>query len=305
MKLLIFGANGQVGGHLIQQLKSKKKIKEFQKFEVLAVTRNDLDLSNSEAIIPFLKLHSPNWIINASAYTEVDKAESESKQAFLINEEAVKKIAIYCNDYGARLVHISTDYVFDGNGNLYTEECNVRPIGVYGSSKLAGEAAIKAELQQNIILRTSWIFGHTGTNFVKTMISLAASRKELSVIDDQIGSPTSAKAVASSIILMFSKMVNAKNNDPRWGTYHFSGFPFVSWAEFAEEIFSQANSKGIINTTPKVSKISSDEYPALVKRPLNSCLDSSKICYFFEIHPDDWKVSLGYVLDEIKGLQAV
>ena len=252
-----------------------------------------------ETIADYLNLVAPNIIVNASAYTAVDQAESNSDLAFLVNEAAVREMARFCKKTKCLMVHISTDYVFDGwSDRPYTEADAVCPSGVYGSSKLAGEIAV---LDKHIILRTSWVFGAEGSNFVKTMLRLAADKRELGVVADQFGGPTSAHAIADSIVKIISWCTNAPRGVKCWGTYHFSGMPFVSWAGFAKEIFEQAAYRGLISSTPTVREIATTDYPTPATRPLNSRLDCSKLKSTFGIEPDDWKISLGLVLDELKG----
>ena len=209
-----------------------------------------------------------------------------------------------CNRAGARLMHISTDYVFSGEGiEPFDEEDVTRPLGVYGTSKLAGELAIKHALAEHIILRTSWVFGAKGRNFVKTMLSVAASRNEVSVVADQFGAPTSARAISEAIASIVLSMSEAMTDDDRWGTYHFSGYPFITWASFAETVFLQAEEKGLIGSAPRVVPITTAEYQTPAVRPLNSRLDCSKIANKFGISPDDWKVSLGVMLESLKSAE--
>ena len=217
-------------------------------------------------------------MINATAYTAVDKAEVERSLAFSINEGSVQCITEYCGVSGARLIHISTDYVFGGGGREpFTETDPTGPIGIYGLSKLAGEERIRGGLRRHIILRTAWVFGANGNNFVKSMLSLARNKSAISVVSDQIGAPTSARAIAGAIAAVVSQMLTADEEDSRWGTYHFSGYPYVSWADFASEIFRQAKNREIISRAPFVMPVTSSEYPTLAARPRNSRLDCSKI----------------------------
>ena len=177
-------------------------------------------------------------------------------KAYSVNEHAVRVLANYCATNDANLIHISTDYVFDGSGELpFHEESEMAPLGVYGASKLAGEEAVRATMQRYIILRTSWVFGASGNNFVKTMLRLAKTRTELGVVGDQFGAPTSARGIAKAIASVISTMSAAGSGDKRWGTYHYSGQPFVSWAEFANEIFLQAKDLGLIDSVLRVNPI--------------------------------------------------
>lgn len=300
MKILVLGAHGQVGRELGIQL-NKGLPSGRDSYSVMLASRSQVDVIDSHALRDFLELHEPNWIINATAYTAVDKAETEILQAYSVNEHAVRVLAEYCADNNSSLIHISTDYVFDGRGvRPFCEDSEVAPLGIYGSSKLAGEEAIKSTVKRYIILRTAWVFGVSGGNFVKTMLRLAETRGELRVVGDQYGAPTSATGIAKTIVSLLSHMSSAGISDKRWGTYHFTGEPFVSWAEFANEIFGQASDRGLISTPPRVSVISTADYPTPAVRPANSRLDCSKLQSTFGIEPDDWKLSLGEMLIELK-----
>lgn len=300
MRILVLGANGQVGSEMARAFASIHNPNNVG-VEVLTANRKDLDLSDLNAIKPFLRKVAPDFVVNAAAYTAVDQAETDRELAFTINSEAVSEIAHFCQDAGSSLVHISTDYVFEGSSNEpYAEVDEVGPTGVYGQSKLAGEQIIQESVSRHVILRTAWVFGAQGNNFVKTMLRLAESNSELSIVADQIGAPTSSKAIAFSIAGMVLKLVDAEVDDRRWGTYHFSGLPYVSWADFADEIFDQALKLGVVASKPKVNRISTLEYPTPAVRPSNSRLDCSKCNASFGIRPDDWQKSLREVLLHLK-----
>lgn len=300
MKILVLGANGQVGSELFTQLEDVLPSEE-RCCKIILADRSHVDVSDLHALRAFLDHHAPYWIINATGYTAVEKAEMEAAEAHIINEHAVRALAKYCAKNNSCLIHISTDYVFDGRGeHPFCEESKVAPLGVYGASKFAGEAAIRSTLERYIILRTSWVFGVSGGNFVKTMLRLAEEGGELRVVGDQYGAPTSARSIAKAIATIILYMNVAEGADKRWGTYHFSGKPYVSWAQFAREIFEQAASIGLIDTKPQVNPIQSSEYPATAKRPANSRLDCSKLRRVFDIEPDDWKQALTTTLHELK-----
>ena len=300
MRILLLGAKGQVGSEISRAFAAARNSDGID-FVIVAADRKDLDLSNVHKIGPFLKMTSPDFIINAAAYTAVDKAESEKVLASAVNFEAVREIVDYCSDVGVPFLHISTDYVFDGNGDEpFSESDDVGPISVYGKSKLAGERIIRERLSAHIILRTAWVFGMNGNNFVKTMLGLAKDKSELSIVSDQVGSPTSARAIADAISYVVLQMAKVEADDERWGTYHFSGLPFVSWADFADDIFDQASQLGVITRRPKVNRISTVEYPTPATRPANSRLNSSKFKESFSIDPDDWRQSLHELLKHIK-----
>ena len=200
MKILVLGAAGQVGSEIDAALTRLSKSLKVDCPTIINMNRDDCDVGDPSAIEAVIDEHQPDWVINATAYTAVDQAESEPDLAHKINSLAPKILAECCSRMGVRLIHISTDYVFSGEGDEpFTEESATQPLGVYGATKLAGEAAIKQALSAHIILRTSWVFGAQGKNFVKTMLKLAASRDEISVVADQFGAPTSARAIAETI----------------------------------------------------------------------------------------------------------
>ena len=300
MKILILGASGQVGSELGTQFNDLSCVGQNGGRSILA-SRSDVDVADLQALREFLNHHQPDWIINATAYTAVDKAEIETTQAHGVNEHAVRGLAEYCSTNNSKLIHISTDYVFDGSGKRpFCEDSKAVPLGVYGKSKFAGEEAIRSTLAQYIILRTSWVFGAKGSNFVKTMLRVAETRGELGVVGDQYGAPTSARGIADAITTIVSHMFSAESIDKRWGTYHYSGSPFVSWAEFANEIFTRAVRSGLITNAPRVNVIDTSDYPTSAVRPANSRLDCSKLQSTFGIEPDDWKRSLGLMLNRLK-----
>ena len=304
MKILVLGAAGQVGSEIDAALTSVSESLKVDCPTIINMNRDDCDVGDPSAIEAVIDEHQPDWVINATAYTAVDQAESEPDLAHQINSLAPKILAECCSRMGARLIHISTDYVFSGEGDEpFTEESATQPLGVYGATKLAGEAAIKQALSAHIILRTSWVFGAQGKNFVKTMLKLSASRDEISVVADQFGAPTSARAIAETIASIVFSMSKAMPEDNRWGTYHFSGYPFTTWAAFAETVFLQAKDVGLISNAPQVTPITTAEYPTPAARPLNSRLDCSKIAAEFGISPDDWKSSLGIMLESLKAVE--
>lgn len=300
MKILVIGVNGQVGRELMSALNCLT-LEGGHRPHLVFCNRNDLDLARLQATTEYLNVIAPNIIVNAAAYTAVDQAESHSELAYLINEAAVKEMALFCRKRQCCLIHISTDYVFDGwSDRPYVESDTVCPSGVYGCSKLAGEKAIREVLDEHIILRTSWVFGAGGNNFVKTMLRLAANKKVLRVVADQCGAPTSARAIADTIAIIIGRLASEPEPGHLWGTYHFSGFPFVSWAEFAKEIFEQATYRGLMPAPAQVDEINTTDYPTPAVRPANSRLDCSKLKGTFGVEPDDWKRSLGLMLEELK-----
>ncbi|KZK65189.1 NAD(P)-dependent oxidoreductase [Shewanella baltica] len=295
MKILVTGSKGQVGSCLVKQLGQMPQI------EFLAVDREQLDITDRQAIIKLVNEFQPNAIINAAAYTAVDKAEKEVHLCYAINRDGPKFLAQAANRVGAIILHISTDYVFAGDKDgEYVEADDVSPQGIYGESKLAGELAVAVACPHHIILRTAWVFCETGNNFVKTMLRLAQTRNELGVVSDQFGGPTYAGDIARALIVMATAMHKGNNN---YGVYHFAGLPHVNWHQFTDEIFNKANEQNVFsNDSSKrilVNAITTDQYPTLAKRPANSKLNCQKIEKSFGIKPSDWQAALnnlkGYI----------
>ena len=284
MRVLVTGSKGQVGQCLVEQLLEKE-------YTTLALDRNQLDITFPEAITQTMDEFKPDIIINAAAYTAVDKAEGESESAHLINGDGAKYLAQAASKIGAALLHISTDYVFSGEQDgEYRESDTPAPQGVYGVSKLAGERAIQAYCERHIILRTAWVFGEHGNNFVKTMLRLGRQRDSLSIVSDQFGGPTYAGDIASTLIQMAEKIIT--NESVKFGIYHFSGLPHVSWFDFASHIFDAAVEQKVLTRKPELSAITSDLYPTPAKRPANSKLSVQKIKEQFGIDASDWKRAL-------------
>lgn len=283
MKLLITGANGQVGWEIIQRAKKLG-------IDFCPLNHAQLDITDKSAVAKVVTEYSPDYLVNAAAYTAVDKAENKADLAFAVNAQGASNLAMICHQHSIPLVHISTDYIFDGTKQgEYTEQDLPRPINVYGRTKWQGEQAIKENCSRHIILRTSWVFGVHGHNFVKTMLSLAKQRDHLDIVNDQYGGPTSASAIADVILAMIKKIDSS--NQSYWGVYHFSGAPYVSWFEFAREIFDRAaDLTGI--PIPELQGVATESYPTRAKRPANSRLGCSKIKDVFDINPANWKASV-------------
>ena len=282
-KFLITGAKGQVGHCLVQQLTGK--------VDILALDRDELDISNQAAVLRTVAEFKPDVIINAAAHTAVDKAETEVELSEDINVKGPLYLAQAANQVGALILHISTDYVFNGEGSHeYKESDATGPQGVYGRTKLAGEIAIQQANPRSIILRTAWVFGEHGYNFVKTMLRLAKDRDTLGVVGDQFGGPTYAGDIASVLINIANQILEGKED--AFGIYHFTGKPYVSWNDFAKAIFSEAVSQQVITKAPVVNSITTRDYPTPAKRPANSRLDLSKIKQTFGIEPSDWQKAL-------------
>ena len=277
--ILVFGKSGQVATELAL-------IESIQ-----CLSRAEADLTKPDTCAAAIHAHAPRAVINAAAYTAVDKAESEEDLATQINGTAPGAMAAACADLGIPLVHISTDYVFEGGGETpWTPSDPVAPQNAYGRSKLAGEEAVRAAGGTLAILRTSWVVSAHGNNFVKTMLRLGAEREALTIVADQIGGPTPAHAIAEACHHIAETLVSEPD---KTGTYHFSGAPDCSWADFAREIFRQAG----LNCT--VTDIPTSDYPTPATRPLNSRLDCSLTQSTFALPRPDWRAGLTEILKDL------
>lgn len=282
MKIIITGANGQLGSELKDIL-----LKDASK-ECFFLDRTQLPLDQPSRIKDILAQYQPDLIIHAGAYTAVDLAESEPDLAYIVNHHATEEIAKYCCHNKARLIAISTDYVFDGTSDSpLSEDAEVDPINIYGSTKLKGEQAIQKWLPEAVIIRTSWVYSTYGKNFVKTMIKLMTERDEISVINDQIGSPTYAYDLAKAISVIV---------DSKWlgGIYHYSNEGEISWYDFALAIGELQGLECKVNAIPTSS------YPTPAKRPCYSLLDKSKIKRTYNLNIPTWKESLEMMLNKEK-----
>ncbi|MGF1793562.1 dTDP-4-dehydrorhamnose reductase [Photobacterium profundum] len=283
MKVMITGCHGQVGSCLVEQLQPIA--------DILAVDRVELDITNEIAVKSAVTAFKPDIIINAAAHTAVDKAEDEVDLSYAINCDGPRFLAEAANSVNASILHISTDYVFSGDKEgVYTESDMTSPQGVYGESKLAGEDAVINACQQHIILRTAWVFGEQGNNFVKTMLRLAKTHDSLGIVGDQFGGPTYAGDIAAALVVMTKAICNGEND--KFGIYHFSGLPHVNWSQFAQVIFDEAVEQTVIQYSPTVNAITTEEYPTPAKRPANSKLDTRLITEKFAIQASDWKLAL-------------
>ncbi|MEM6451310.1 MAG: dTDP-4-dehydrorhamnose reductase [Cyanobacteria bacterium P01_D01_bin.105] len=291
--VLLMGANGQVGQELLKALKQDESFAG----PVTAVGRDELDLTNLDAIAQQISALNPSLIINAAAYTAVDKAESEPELAHRINAEAPQVMAESAAKCGAALVHISTDYVFPGTeGSPRTETDATGPLSVYGKSKLAGEEAIRATLENHIILRTAWVYGTCGKgNFCKTMLRLAKERDTLGIVADQIGSPTWAKDIADAICQLGDRLISDASLA---GTYHFTNSGVASWYDFALAIFEEAQTLGIPLAIQTVNPLTTADYPTPARRPPYSVLNCQKVTQALGTSPPYWRESLRAMLDE-------
>ncbi|HEJ9058276.1 dTDP-4-dehydrorhamnose reductase [Serratia fonticola] len=263
MKVLLTGAKGQLGRCFSDRCPAG--------WDILATDSDTLDITNLEQVRKITVAYQPNFIVNAAAYTAVDKAEVEHDIAALINDIGPKNLATVAKEVGARLVHISTDYVFDGEATTpYIEDAATNPLGVYGQTKLNGELAVSQVQPEALIIRTAWVFSEYGNNFVKTMLRLAQGRERLGIVADQRGCPTYAGDIASAVITLLQK-------EAPGGIYHFCGDSEVAWSEFAEIIFSAALEQGVLALAPIVEGITTEQYPTPAKRPKYSVLNCEKI----------------------------
>ncbi|MBX3710945.1 MAG: dTDP-4-dehydrorhamnose reductase [Lysobacter sp.] len=297
MKILLFGANGQVGHELRRSLAPLG--------EIVATTRSGrldggacevADFDSPDALPALIERIAPSLVVNAAAYTAVDKAESDRDAAFRANGEAPSRIAETCARIGIPLVHYSTDYVFDGTGNRpYREDDPTAPLGVYGESKLAGEQGIRASGAAHMILRTAWVYAAHGKNFLRTMLRLGAERDTLGVVADQIGTPTSAGLIADVTAVLVPRI------GPASGTWHLTASGEISWHAFAEAIFAGAVSRGLLPRAPTVHPISTADYPTPARRPAYSRLDTSRLRGDFGVELPEWRTVCDHVLDDIAG----
>ncbi len=288
--IIVTGKNGQLGREL-EQLHSSFS----GDFDFVFTGKEELDLSKPETIPPFIQKHKPQYFINCAAYTAVDKAESEKAQAYTINAESVGAIAEACSLVNCKLITISTDYVFDGKGKApYPTDHPTDPINYYGYSKQQGEIAALQNCKETVIIRSSWIYSPFGNNFVKTMLRLMKEKEEISVVNDQIGSPTYAADLAQAIMKMINQL---SGSNPKYGLYHFSNDGIISWYDFAVAIKSMAGLNCRLMPVPTIA------YPTPAKRPHYSVLDKQKIVGDFGIELRDWKLSLKDCLQKITASQ--
>lgn len=286
-KVLVTASNGQVGYLLSQKIEQLK-----EEFELFSFDRVGLDITSQSDVVEKCDDIQPDIIINCAAHTGVDKAETDIENSFAINELGPKYLAEQALKHNALLIHISTDYVFDGNkAEPYLETDTPNPQGVYGKSKLAGEQAIQNSGCKHVILRTAWVFGKHGNNFVKTMLKLGKARKELGVIGDQFGGPTYAGDIADAAIAIANQYESTQQS----GVYHYSGYPHVSWYEFAKSIFDYANQAEIPLALKTLNEIPATAYPLPAPRPANSRLNCTKLESIFAITPSNWQSALNRI----------
>jgi dTDP-4-dehydrorhamnose reductase len=287
MHLLVTGANGQLGQCLADELKAQGIVHTL-------LSRQDADINDTVVLEKIVADKGVTAIINAAAYTAVDKAESEPELAKRINEDGPAALAKLCSRFDIPLLHVSTDYVFDGNSQTpYVETDQTNPSGVYGHTKLNGEIAVQRHCPKHIILRTAWVFSEYGNNFLKTMLRLAKERDILGVVADQFGCPTYAGDIAKALISI-AQQIHAAEQDKSgaqapYGIYHYAGDEAVSWHGFAMAIFEEAHQQGVLKSLPKVNAIATEAYPTPAKRPAYSVLSTAKIEGDYGVQPSEWR----------------
>lgn len=294
MRILVTGTTGQVGGALVQALAGSG--------DIIAADRSVLDLSNVAGLNATLDRLAPDLVINPAAYTAVDRAEDEVELAFTVNAHAPAAMAAWAAAHRVPMIHFSTDYVYDGSGNrAYVEDTVPGPLSVYGRSKLAGETAVRDEGGPHLILRTSWVYASTGSNFMRTMARLGRERPQLRVVCDQFGAPTSARAIADAV----QAMVRAQSAPGFWTSaaanrvYHVACSGVTSWHGFAVAILDGLRNRGIAVMADDVVPIATSEYPTKAKRPANSRLDLSRLKASFGLVPPAWETALAVELDAL------
>lgn len=293
MKILVTGADGQVGAETGRYAWPAG-------WKVVRLGHRGLDITDKAAIADAFARFAPTLVINLAAYTAVDQAEREPERAFAANRDGPANLAALCAAHRAALIHLSTDYVFDGSKDgAYLEDDSVGPLGVYGASKAAGEAAIRGRLDAHLILRTAWIYGARGDNFVKTMLRLGAERDTVPVVADQIGAPTWAGDIAAALARLAQAVADG---NAVWGTYHCTGAGVTSRAGLADAVFEL--SAAATGRRPAVIPIATADYPTPARRPANSCLDCSKIERAFGIVPRPWRDGLARMLAQLHGEHA-
>jgi dTDP-4-dehydrorhamnose reductase len=287
--ILLFGANGQLGQEILARAPSVS-------LKIVGRSRSETDIADAAAVEAAFRDARPNVVVNAAAYTKVDKAETERDQAYRVNKDGAGILAAACAAADVPFVHISTDYVFDGSKpGPYVEDDSPAPVSVYGASKLAGEEEVQRRHKKHVILRTSWVYGQYGSNFLKTMLRLAEERSELRVVADQHGSPTCTADLAQTVFALAPRLIHA--DDRFWGIYHFTGDGETNWCQFADEILThRARWKG---GRPKLTAITTAEYPTPARRPMNSVLDNSRFRATFGLSAKSWRQSAKESVDAL------
>lgn len=309
MKILLLGANGQVGFELARSLAPLGEVQLATRSGLLATQEHCLqvDLANPETLDAALHAAAPDIVVNAAAYTAVDRAEDEENSADRINHWALTVLGAWAARRGALVVHYSTDYVFDGEARRpYREDDPTAPLGVYGRTKLAGENALRQAGCDHLILRTAWVFGARGHNFLRTMLRLATERDELRIVNDQRGAPTSSRLIAAATAVAMTRWLGMAPSAraAALGTYHLCAGGECTWYEFACSILSTAQNSGLTERIPRLVPITTAEYPTRARRPAYSVLDTSRLRTTFGLHLIDWESTSNAVLEELASARA-
>ncbi len=285
LRLMVTGATGQVASALLEESQGNDSL------VVVCLGRDKLDITDAEHVMAAVRQHDPHIIVNAAAYTAVDRAESEPSLAKAVNEEGAYHLARAAVDRNIPLIHLSTDYVFNGRKTTpYREDDATEPLSVYGRTKLAGEQAIGQAGARHIILRTAWVFSHNGLNFVRTMLRLGSERDVVRVVGDQHGNPTYATSIARVIFAVAQRLHADAGNESLYGTFHMAGQGSVSWYDFARAIFEECAAYG--KRSPAVEEITTAQYPTAAIRPANSRLDCNKLASVYDIVLPHWRDDL-------------
>jgi dTDP-4-dehydrorhamnose reductase len=289
MKILVTGSTGQLGAETLKMLRANN-------VDVAGLDSKELDYCQPQKVKELVSKYNADWVINCAAYTKVDLAEQEQDKAFTINRDAVKYLAEGVRDSNGRLIHISTDFIFDGKqSHPYLEEDEPNPLGVYGRSKLAGEEAVLDVLPEATILRTAWVYGVHGNNFVKTVLNLAAEKDEIRIVDDQIGSPTWTRDISQVILHLINFTAS--------GIYNFTNEGVASWFDLAHEVIANAERLGMPVKVKRLKPIPASEYTSLAKRPHYSVLDKRKIRDIIDYEIPHWRDSLLNMLSELQNVK--
>lgn len=283
-EVLVLGHRGMLGCALLKRFNAEGVI-------ALGLDLPDVDITRVESVTECLQSHQPRLVINCAGYTAVDKAESEPELAFAVNRDGPGNLAAACNESSIAMIHISTDYVFDGKASRpYREDDPAAPRGVYAVSKWEGEEAVRANLPEHLVVRTSWLFGFEGSNFVKTILKLARDREELKIVTDQYGCPTWSVDLANALVRITGMVFHGVDRGA-WGTYHFCGEGITTWHAFAEEIVQEGRRYEKLKVA-RIVPISTAEYPTAAPRPAWSAMDCVKIAKMFDITPPSWRIGL-------------
>lgn len=290
MKLLCIGQSGQVA----QALRERSALQDT---DCTCIGRPQADLTNNASLSAAFDRVAPSVVVNAAAYTAVDAAEKDEKQAYAVNAQGAGSLAKLCAERALPLIHLSTDYVFDGSSDhAYRETDMVSPLGVYGASKLSGEVAVRKAGPRHVILRTAWVYSPFGKNFVKTMLHLAKQNGAASVVGDQFGCPTNALDIADAI-LTIGRAISGKPEPTQFGTFHYAGSGVCSWADVAGLIFDIYAAR--TGCKIELNRVSTSEYPTPARRPPNSCLDTGKMEQVFGVQPQAWTAGVEQIVNRL------